>query len=92
MAGTLERFLSAQDEGDTYARALAELRTGSKRSHWMWFVFPQLAGLGSSAMARHYAIRSLGEARAYLDHDVLGPRYAACVAWGPHYDYHAVCR
>ena len=74
MAGTLERFLSAQDEGDTYARALAELRTGSKRSHWMWFVFPQLAGLGQSAMSRTYAITSLTEAQAYLADPVLGAR------------------
>jgi uncharacterized protein (DUF1810 family) len=71
---SLERFVSAQDEGGTYARALAELRAGRKRSHWMWFVFPQLAGLGSSPTARHYAISSLQEARAYLAHPVLGPR------------------
>ena len=74
----LNRFVAAQ--ADSYAAALAEIGAGRKRSHWMWFVFPQLAGLGSSAMARHYALRSLDEARAYLDHAVLGPRYAACVA------------
>jgi uncharacterized protein (DUF1810 family) len=70
----LERFVAAQNQGDTYRTALAELRAGAKRSHWMWFVFPQIAGLGSSPTARHYAIRSLQEARAYLAHPVLGPR------------------
>ena len=68
----LERFVDAQ--ADSYATALAEVRRGAKRSHWMWFVFPQIAGLGSSAMARHYAIQSLEEARAYLAHPVLGTR------------------
>jgi uncharacterized protein (DUF1810 family) len=70
----LERFVRAQDEHGTYAQALAELRAGRKQSHWMWFVFPQLAGLGSSAMAQRYAIGSLAEARAYLAHPVLGKR------------------
>jgi uncharacterized protein (DUF1810 family) len=70
----LERFVVAQDDGDTFQTALAELRAGAKRSHWMWFVFPQIAGLGSSPTARHYAIRSLAEAKAYLAHPVLGPR------------------
>ena len=70
----LERFVRAQDENGTYERALAELRAGRKQSHWMWFVFPQLAGLGSSAMAQTYAIGSLEEARAYLAHPVLGAR------------------
>ncbi len=70
----LERFVTAQDEGGTYDRALAELRAGRKASHWMWFVFPQLAGLGRSPMAQRYAIASLAEARAYLAHPVLGPR------------------
>jgi uncharacterized protein (DUF1810 family) len=74
VAGMLDRFRTAQDEGDTYARALAELRAGSKRSHWMWFVFPQLAGLGHSAMSRTYAIASLAEAQAYLADPVLGAR------------------
>ncbi|HET7120739.1 MAG TPA: DUF1810 domain-containing protein [Solirubrobacterales bacterium] len=74
----LQRFLSAQDEGGTYERALAELRAGQKRSHWMWFVFPQLAGLGRSPMAQHYAIGSLAEARAYLEHPVLGARLREC--------------
>jgi uncharacterized protein (DUF1810 family) len=70
----LERFVRAQDEGGTYDGALAELRAGRKTSHWMWFVFPQLDGLGRSPTARAYAIRSLAEARAYLEHPVLGPR------------------
>ena len=70
----LERFVDAQDEDGTYDRALAELRAGAKRTHWMWFVLPQIAGLGSSPTARHYAVRSLDEARAYLAHPVLGRR------------------
>jgi uncharacterized protein (DUF1810 family) len=70
----LERFVRAQDEHGTYARALAELHAGRKQSHWMWFVFPQLTGLGASAMAQRYAIGSLQEARAYLAHPVLGGR------------------
>ena len=74
----LERFVAAQDEGDTYGRALAELRAGRKSSHWMWFVFPQLDGLGRSPTARAYAIFSLEEARAYLAHPLLGPRLREC--------------
>src|ERR1700722_5255213 len=70
----LQRFRAAQEQGGAYATALAELRAGRKRSHWIWFVFPQVDGLGSSPMARRYAIRSLDEARAYLADDVLGPR------------------
>ena len=70
----LQRFVDAQDEGGTYARALQELRDGRKVSHWMWFVFPQVAGLGFSAMAQAYAVGSLDEARDYLAHPVLGPR------------------
>jgi uncharacterized protein (DUF1810 family) len=73
----LERFVAAQDEGGTYDRALAELEAGRKTSHWMWFVLPQIAGLGSSPMAERYAIASLDEARAYLAHPVLGPRLLA---------------
>jgi uncharacterized protein (DUF1810 family) len=69
----LERY-AAQDEDGTYERAIAELRAGAKRTHWMWFVLPQIAGLGSSPTARRYAIRSLEEARAYLAHPVLGSR------------------
>jgi len=72
----LDRFVAAQD--GIYERALAELTAGSKRSHWMWFVFPQVAGLGSSPTARTYGIRDLAEARAYLAHPVLGPRLAEC--------------
>ncbi|MEV6599251.1 DUF1810 domain-containing protein [Actinoplanes sp. NPDC051346] len=72
----LGRFVSAQDA--IYDRALAELRAGDKRSHWMWFVFPQIAGLGFSQTARTYAIRDLAEARAYLAHPVLGPRLVEC--------------
>jgi uncharacterized protein (DUF1810 family) len=74
----LERFVAAQDHGGTYDRALAELEAGRKRGHWMWFVFPQLAGLGASPMSQRYAISSLAEARAYLDHPVLGSRLLAC--------------
>lgn len=72
----LERFVAAQD-GD-YARALAELRDGRKRSHWMWYVFPQLRGLGRSETARHYGIDGREEAVAYLRHPVLGPRLVEC--------------
>jgi len=74
----LERFVTAQDSGGTYEQAVAELRRGTKTSHWMWFVFPQIAGLGSSPAARHYAISSVAEAHAYLAHPVLGPRLADC--------------
>jgi uncharacterized protein (DUF1810 family) len=74
----LERFLDAQDSRDTYAHALAELRSGRKTSHWMWFVFPQLAGLGRSSIAQHYAISGLDEARAYLAHPTLRQRLLEC--------------
>jgi uncharacterized protein (DUF1810 family) len=74
----LERFTAAQNAGGTYERALAELRRELKTSHWMWFVFPQLAGLGQSPTSRRYAISSLDEARAYLEHPVLGPRLLEC--------------
>jgi uncharacterized protein (DUF1810 family) len=74
----LQRFVEAQNRAGTYGQALAELRAGRKTSHWMWFVFPQLAGLGTSAMARTYAIGSLAEAEAYLDHPTLGPRLREC--------------
>jgi uncharacterized protein (DUF1810 family) len=70
----LQRFVAAQNTGGTYERALEELKAGRKRSHWMWFVFPQLAGLGHSPMAQMYGIATLEEARAYLGHPVLGPR------------------
>ena len=72
----LARFLEAQT--DTYAQAAHELRSGHKRSHWMWFIFPQIDGLAASATAHHYAIKSLPEARAYLRHPVLGARIAEC--------------
>lgn len=74
----LQRFVDAQDKHATYDSALAELRAGRKRGHWMWFVFPQLAGLGRSDMAQRYALSGLAEARAYLDHPVLGPRLVEC--------------
>ena len=70
----LERFVRAQDAGGTYERALAEFRAARKVSHWMWFVFPQVAGLGHSSSSRRYAIASLAEARAYLEHPLLGAR------------------
>lgn len=76
----LERFVAAQDRGGTYQRALAEIRAGEKRSHWMWFIFPQIAGLGWSPMAREYAISSAAEASGYLAHPALGPRLAECAA------------
>ncbi|WP_108248995.1 DUF1810 domain-containing protein [Planctomonas deserti] len=75
----LDRFVRAQD-GGVFDRAVEELRRGRKASHWMWFVFPQVAGLGRSATAERYAIRSLDEARAYLAHPVLGPRLLLCAA------------
>jgi uncharacterized protein (DUF1810 family) len=74
----LDRFVSAQDGGGTYQRVLAELRRGSKTSHWMWFVFPQISGLGYSAMSQRYAISSLAEAQAYLARPVLGARLREC--------------
>lgn len=74
----LERFVRAQ--AGSYDTALAEIRRGAKRGHWMWFVFPQVAGLGHSAMARRYAIGGIDEARAYLAHPLLGSRLRACVA------------
>jgi uncharacterized protein (DUF1810 family) len=73
----LQRFVDAQD--GRIETALAELRAGAKQSHWMWFVFPQLAGLGRSPTAQFYAIASLDEARAYLGHPILGPRLCQCV-------------
>ncbi|MCW2534334.1 MAG: hypothetical protein JWQ26_33 [Modestobacter sp.] len=74
----LQRFVDAQDSGGTYAAAVRELRAGVKRGHWMWFVFPQVAGLGRSATAQRYAVSGLPEARAYLAHPVLGPRLREC--------------
>ena len=72
----LDRFVRAQEHD--YDRALAEITSGRKRSHWMWYIFPQFSGLGRSAMAERYAIRSVAEAEAYLRHPVLGPRLTAC--------------
>ncbi|MEA2158405.1 MAG: hypothetical protein QOD66_785 [Solirubrobacteraceae bacterium] len=74
----LERFELAQNEGKTYEAAVSELRAGRKASHWMWFIFPQISGLGRSPMSQAYAISSLAEARAYLDDPVLGPRLIEC--------------
>jgi uncharacterized protein (DUF1810 family) len=73
----LQRFIDAQES--IYEIALAELRAGSKRSHWMWFIFPQLRGLGLSPTAQSYGIASLDEARAYLEHPLLGTRLRECV-------------
>lgn len=75
-ATDLDRFVRAQE--GVWNQALAELHAGRKTSHWMWFVFPQIAGLGFSAMSQRYAISGLGEARAYLAHPVLGPRLIEC--------------
>jgi uncharacterized protein (DUF1810 family) len=74
--GGLDRFVAAQDP--VYATVLGELRKGRKASHWMWFIFPQVAGLGRSEMSQLYAIASLAEAREYLAHPVLGPRLREC--------------
>jgi len=74
----LQRFLDAQ--APTYTQARAELAAGEKRTHWMWFIFPQIRGLGSSPMAQRYAIQSIEEARAYLAHPILGERLRACTA------------
>ena len=75
----LQRFVIAQDRDGTYDRAVDELRRSTKETHWMWFVFPQIAGLGQSATSKQFAISSLGEAKAYLTHAVLGPRLLECV-------------
>jgi uncharacterized protein (DUF1810 family) len=76
----LERFVAAQDAGGTYERALAELAGARKVSHWMWFVFPQVAGLGHSSTSHRYAITSLAEARSYLEHPLLGARLREAAA------------
>jgi len=76
MAYDLERFVEAQER--VYADVLDELRSGRKTSHWIWFIFPQVAGLGHSSMSQRYAIESLDEARAYLNHPVLGARLREC--------------
>ena len=72
----LSRFLSAQEVN--FEQALAEIKSGRKRSHWMWYIFPQIDGLGFSETAKHFAIKSIEEARAYLDHPILGPRLREC--------------
>lgn len=77
-ADDLDRFVTAQEA--SYDTALAEIRRGAKRTHWMWFVFPQISGLGTSATSQRYAITSLDEARAYLAHPLLGRRLRECVA------------
>src|SRR3546814_241107 len=73
----LERFVAAQEQ--IYGHALDEIRRGKKRAHWMWYIFPQIAGLGRSAQAQRYGIADADEARAYLAHPLLGPRYVECV-------------
>ncbi len=73
----LARFVDAQDAGRTYDSAIAELRAGSKRGHWIWFVFPQVEGLGMSPTSQFFGVRGLAEARAYVAHPVLGPRLVA---------------
>jgi len=75
-ANDLSRFLEAQERD--YDRALAEIRNGRKRTHWMWYVFPQFAGLGVSPLSQNYAIRSLSEANAYVTHPILGSRLVTC--------------
>ena len=80
MAFALARFVTAQDDDAVYPRALDELRAGRKRTHWMWFVFPQIAGLGHSGTARYFAIAGLDEAVAYLGHPVLGARLRECAS------------
>jgi uncharacterized protein (DUF1810 family) len=72
----LNRFVRAQESD--YQRALTELRNGRKRSHWIWYIFPQIDGLGFSSTAKHYSIKSLDEAKAYLAHPILGPRLVEC--------------
>lgn len=72
----LHRFVRAQESD--YERALSEIKSGRKRTHWMWYIFPQIDGLAFSSTSKHYAIKSLAEARAYLDHPILGPRLREC--------------
>ena len=74
----LKRFVEAQERD--YPQAVSEIRRGQKRTHWMWYIFPQFDGLGFSATSRHYSIKSVAEATAYLNHPVLGPRLLECVA------------
>ncbi len=72
----LNRFVQAQ--ADYYERALSEIKSGRKRSHWMWYIFPQFDGLGLSATSKRYSIKSIAEAKAYLSHPILGARLTAC--------------
>lgn len=74
----LQRFVDVQDKYGVYDQAVSEVQAGRKVSHWMWYIFPQVAGLGYSDMSRKFAISSLAEARAYLKHPILGPRLTAC--------------
>lgn len=76
----LHRFITAQDSSRTFERALAEIRRGAKATHWMWFIFPQLTGLGKTEMATTYGISGRAEAEAYLAHPVLGARLVECAA------------
>lgn len=77
---SLERFIQAQEEGSSYERALAELKAGEKSSHWMWWIFPQLKRPDVSERATYYGLDDDAEARAYIEHPILGPRYRECVA------------
>lgn len=76
---SLERFLQAQEQGGSYDRALAELKAGRKTGHWIWWVFPQLKGLGTSHNSTYYGLDDDAEAKAYLQHPILGQRYCDCV-------------
>jgi uncharacterized protein (DUF1810 family) len=76
---SLERFLQAQEQDGSYERALAELKAGRKTGHWIWWVFPQLKGLGTSHNSTFYGLADEAEARAYIEHPILGPRYLECV-------------
>ncbi len=76
---SLERFIQAQDKGASYDRALEELRAGRKMGHWIWWIFPQLRGLGTSHFSTYYGLADVAEARAYLAHPVLGARYRECL-------------
>ena len=76
---SLDRFLQAQEQGGSYERALAELKAGRKTGHWIWWVFPQLKGLGTSENSTYYGLADEAEARAYIQHTVLGQRYCDCV-------------
>ena len=79
VAMSLERFVQAQEKGGSYERALAELKAGEKTGHWIWWIFPQLKGLGTSHNSTFYGIADEAEALAYLQHPILGPRYRECV-------------